>query len=115
METVAKVRSCVVTLDLECDDLILEMFETFFDTASDEQPHNVFVAMRNMLTVVLEESEKILAAIVEVIMENRLKQKKVGLAELMIVRGVVSDVLGQCLSSWHGALDLGVISQSFHG
>jgi sister-chromatid-cohesion protein PDS5 len=33
LETVAKVRSCVVMLDLECDDLILEMFHTFFDTA----------------------------------------------------------------------------------
>lgn len=33
LETVAKVRSCVVMLDLECDDLILEMFETFFHTA----------------------------------------------------------------------------------
>lgn len=58
---------------------------------SDEQPHNVFVAMRNVLTLVLEESEKIPAAIVEVILKSLLKQKKVGLAELMIVRGVVSD------------------------
>ncbi len=33
LETVAKVRSCVVMLDLECDELILEMFHTFFDTA----------------------------------------------------------------------------------
>ena len=29
LETVAKVRSCVVMLDLECDGLILEMFEHF--------------------------------------------------------------------------------------
>lgn len=29
LETVAKVRSCVVMLDLECDALILEMFENF--------------------------------------------------------------------------------------
>lgn len=29
LETVAKVRSCVVMLDLECDDLILEMFNHF--------------------------------------------------------------------------------------
>lgn len=29
LETVAKVRSCVVMLDLECDALILEMFEHF--------------------------------------------------------------------------------------
>lgn len=151
LETVAKVRSCVVMLDLECDDLILEMFETFFDTArcvsmterdqifvthacrcfaglaprshlfrlpygmawygfavprgwrslrvvndtihcvgigSDEQPHNVFVAMRNVLTLVLEESEKIPAAMVEVILKNLLKQKKVGLTEVRGVGGV---------------------------
>ena len=48
---------------------------------SDEQPHNVFVAMRNVLTLVLEESEKIPAAMVEVILKNLLKQKKVGCLE----------------------------------
>lgn len=32
LETVAKVRSCVVMLDLECDDLILEMFQHFLKT-----------------------------------------------------------------------------------
>lgn len=30
LETVAKVRSCVVMLDLECDALIAEMFQHFF-------------------------------------------------------------------------------------
>ena len=29
LETVAKVRSCVVMLDLECDGLIVEMFQHF--------------------------------------------------------------------------------------
>lgn len=32
LETVAKVRSCVVMLDLECDSLILEMFRYFLNT-----------------------------------------------------------------------------------
>lgn len=32
LESVATVRSCVVMLDLECDDLIREMFQTFFQT-----------------------------------------------------------------------------------
>lgn len=32
LETVAKVRSCVVMLDLECDDLILQMFHHFLKT-----------------------------------------------------------------------------------
>lgn len=30
LETLARYRSCVVMLDLECDDLINEMFKTFF-------------------------------------------------------------------------------------
>lgn len=33
LETVAKVRSCVMMLDLECDDLILKMFHIFFRVA----------------------------------------------------------------------------------
>lgn len=32
LETVAKVRSCVVMLDLECDGLIIEMFQHFLKT-----------------------------------------------------------------------------------
>ncbi|CAN1325331.1 Sister chromatid cohesion protein PDS5 homolog C [Linum perenne] len=32
LETVAKVRSCVVMLDLECDALIVEMFKKFLKT-----------------------------------------------------------------------------------
>jgi len=30
LETVAKVRSCVIMLDLECDGLVIEMFQHFF-------------------------------------------------------------------------------------
>lgn len=30
LETLARYRSCVVMLDLECNDLINEMFHTFF-------------------------------------------------------------------------------------
>lgn len=33
LETVAKYRSCVVMLDLECDDLVKEVFTTFLDVA----------------------------------------------------------------------------------
>lgn len=33
LETLARYRSCVVMLDLECDDLINEMFDTFFSVA----------------------------------------------------------------------------------
>lgn len=33
LETVARYRSCVVMLDLECDDLVNEMFSIFFREA----------------------------------------------------------------------------------
>lgn len=33
LETLAKYRSCVVMLDLECDGLVNEMFSTFFAVA----------------------------------------------------------------------------------
>lgn len=33
LDTVAKYRSFVVMLDLECDDLVNEMFKTFFSVA----------------------------------------------------------------------------------
>lgn len=33
LETLARYRSCVVMLDLECDDLVTEMFSTFFAVA----------------------------------------------------------------------------------
>lgn len=33
LETLAKYRSCVVMLDLECNDLVNEMFTTFFSVA----------------------------------------------------------------------------------
>lgn len=40
LETVAKVRSCVVMLDLECDALIIEMFQHFLEAIRYEK--NVF-------------------------------------------------------------------------
>ncbi|KAL3693850.1 hypothetical protein R1sor_007501 [Riccia sorocarpa] len=76
LETVAKVRSCVVMLDLECDDLILEMFHVFFNTASEEHPQNVFAAMRNILALVLEESEDVSQPLLEAVLANLLKDNK---------------------------------------
>ncbi|KAL5769361.1 hypothetical protein ACOSQ2_016144 [Xanthoceras sorbifolium] len=59
LETLAKYRSCVVMLDLECDDLINEMFSTFFAVASDDHPKNVLSSMQTIMVVLLEESEEI--------------------------------------------------------
>eukprot|EP00253_Pinus_taeda_P035266 PITA_35266 len=59
LETVAKVRLCVIMLDLQCDDLILEMFYVFFSRAREDHPENVLTSMQTILTDVLNESEVI--------------------------------------------------------
>lgn len=59
LETVAKVRSCVVMLDLECDKLITEMFQHFLKTIREDQDEIVFSSMATIMTLVLEESEEV--------------------------------------------------------
>ncbi|XP_028782650.1 microtubule-associated protein futsch [Neltuma alba] len=59
VETVAKVRSCVVMLDLECDALIVEMFQHFFKAVREHHPESVFSSMEIIMTLVIEESEDI--------------------------------------------------------
>ncbi|XP_050363870.1 sister chromatid cohesion protein PDS5 homolog C isoform X2 [Argentina anserina] len=59
LETVAKVRSCVVMLDLECDALIIEMFQHFLKAIRDYHSESVFSSMETIMTLVIEESEDI--------------------------------------------------------
>ena len=59
LNTVAKVKSCLLMLDLECDALVVEMFQTFFKTISANHPHDVFSAMETIMTIVIDESDNI--------------------------------------------------------
>ncbi|KAL8201105.1 hypothetical protein R6Q57_012444 [Mikania cordata] len=59
VETISKVRSCVIMLDLECDDLIVQLFEHFLNSVRDHHLGNLFLLMVNIMTLVLEESEEI--------------------------------------------------------
>ncbi|CAI9087112.1 OLC1v1021103C1 [Oldenlandia corymbosa var. corymbosa] len=46
-------------LDLECDDLIEEMFSTFFSVARDDHPESVITSMQTIMSVLIEESEDV--------------------------------------------------------
>ncbi|KAH0459071.1 hypothetical protein IEQ34_011885 [Dendrobium chrysotoxum] len=59
LETLARYRSCVVMLDLECYDLINDMFQIFFNVVSDEHPNNVRASMQTIMVLILDESEEI--------------------------------------------------------
>ncbi|CAF2031233.1 unnamed protein product [Brassica napus] len=89
LETVAKVRSCVVMLDLECDALLIEMFQLFLKAIRDFHPENVLSSMEKIMTLVLEESEeippKMLSPILHYVREDdEVPQVARGLAERVL-------------------------------
>ncbi|GAA0153559.1 chromatin/chromatin-binding, or -regulatory protein [Lithospermum erythrorhizon] len=59
LETLARYRSCVVMLDLECDYLVNAIFRTFFAVARDEHSESVTTSMQTIMMVLLEESEDV--------------------------------------------------------
>lgn len=59
LETVSKVRSCVIMLDLECDGLIVEMFEHFLKSVRNYHLDSIYSSMENIMVLVFEESEEI--------------------------------------------------------
>lgn len=76
LETVAKVRSCVLMLDLECDDLILEMFHHFLNTIRSKHSYTVFSSMETVMTLVIEESEIISEKLLSCLLDQLRVDKK---------------------------------------
>ncbi|KAL9238546.1 hypothetical protein vseg_012950 [Gypsophila vaccaria] len=57
--SVAKLRSCVMLLDLDCDSLVTKMFELFQKNISPKHPQNVFLAMVKIMSVMIQESDPV--------------------------------------------------------
>ncbi|KAK7412751.1 hypothetical protein VNO78_04347 [Psophocarpus tetragonolobus] len=76
LETLAKYRSCVVMLDLECDDLVNEMFSTFFAVARDDHPESVLSSMQSIMEVLLEESEDVHLDLLSILLSALGRNKK---------------------------------------
>ncbi|VAI58409.1 unnamed protein product [Triticum turgidum subsp. durum] len=84
LETVAKVRSCVVMLDLELDDLILQMFNHFFTTVTSNQPEIVISSMVTTMKLVIDESEEIQTALASYLLQKETSPASFELAEKVI-------------------------------
>ncbi|KAK8660694.1 hypothetical protein V6N13_051609 [Hibiscus sabdariffa] len=93
LETVAKVRSCVVMLDLECDALIIEMFQHFLSAIRDYHADTVFTSMVTIMTLVLEESEDISMELLSPILA---RVKRDNEEVLPIARRLANSVLENC-------------------
>ncbi|TYI80046.1 hypothetical protein E1A91_D05G064000v1 [Gossypium mustelinum] len=95
LETVAKVRSCVVMLDLECDALIIEMFQNFLKAIRDYHAEAVFTSMVTIMTLVLEESEDIPTELLSPILSSVKKDNE---EVLPVARKLAEKVLENCAS-----------------
>ncbi|XP_028754953.1 sister chromatid cohesion protein PDS5 homolog B-A isoform X2 [Neltuma alba] len=93
LETVAKYRSCVVMLDLECYDLVNEMFSTFFAVAREDHPESVLSSMQSIMVVLLEESEDVQEDLLCTIL-SALGQGKNGVTTA--ARRLATNVIQQC-------------------
>ncbi|CAN6238628.1 unnamed protein product [Urochloa humidicola] len=76
LDTVAKVRSCVVMLDLECDELINDMFHHFLRTVSSGHSDAVISCMETIMKLVIEESEDVQPQIASCLLQNVRKEDK---------------------------------------
>ena len=57
LDTIAKVKLCLVMLDLKCDALVVEMFQSFIKIIRSNYPPIVLSAMETIMSLVRNESE----------------------------------------------------------
>ena len=57
LDTIAKVKLCLVMLDLEYDALVVKMFQSFLKMISSKNPPAVLSAMETIMSLVRNESE----------------------------------------------------------
>ncbi|KAI4337812.1 hypothetical protein L6164_016184 [Bauhinia variegata] len=74
LDTVAQIRCCVIMLDIDCNDLVLEMFKIFFSVVRDDHNESLLNAMSSIMRLILYEETS--QQILEVILRNLIKGRK---------------------------------------
>ena len=59
LDIIAKVKLCLVMLDLECDALVVEMFQSFLKMIRSNHPPAILSTMETIMNLVINESEDI--------------------------------------------------------
>ncbi|XP_073053768.1 sister chromatid cohesion protein PDS5 homolog D-like [Primulina eburnea] len=70
LETLATVRTCLVLLDMECGELIVEMFQLFFNTIRPNHPTQIFKYMEMTMTLVIQESDEIPSELLKPLLDS---------------------------------------------
>ncbi|GAU33080.1 hypothetical protein TSUD_227390 [Trifolium subterraneum] len=76
LNTVAQLNCCVLMLEIDCKDLVLEMFNVFFSVVRNDHDDRLIKNMSSMMTNILNESEDASQKLLEVILRNLIKRKK---------------------------------------
>ncbi|XP_050224466.1 sister chromatid cohesion protein PDS5 homolog C-like isoform X2 [Mercurialis annua] len=95
LETFSKIRLWIVMLDLECNSLILEMFELFLRNVRENHPEVVFLSMGLIMIMVLEEAEDISPELLSPILSSVRKGNQ---SVLPIAQKLGERVIENCVS-----------------
>ncbi|XP_010692404.2 sister chromatid cohesion protein PDS5 homolog B isoform X2 [Beta vulgaris subsp. vulgaris] len=69
LETIATLECCRRMLDLDCGDLILKMFKTFFSVVREEHQQSLISSMLSIMSLILNEEEAP-QPLLEVVLQN---------------------------------------------
>nr|XP_025617439.1 muscle M-line assembly protein unc-89 isoform X3 [Arachis hypogaea] len=76
LDNVAKIRLCLVMLDLECDNLIIEMFQHFLRIVRSNHLQDVIDSMELIMTLVLDESDEVSADLLRPLLDSLRKENQ---------------------------------------
>ncbi|CAD6263169.1 unnamed protein product [Miscanthus lutarioriparius] len=93
LDSVARVRCCVLMLDLDLDHMILDMFRHFFKTASTRHSEQVTHCMEIIMLFVIQESDDVHAELASCLLQNLTKEAQETLPASF---GLAEKVLGLC-------------------
>ncbi|KAI6672040.1 hypothetical protein NL676_006925 [Syzygium grande] len=76
LETVARVKACLLMLDLQCNALVVQMFQIFWAIIRSDPTDDVLWAVEQIMTDILDESEDISLGLLSPLLASVLKENK---------------------------------------
>ncbi|KAL0865992.1 hypothetical protein Bca101_045110 [Brassica carinata] len=76
LDTVSRLNSCLVMLDLECDDLILQMFRIFFKVIRSDHPWVVPSSMETIMITVIYETDQVSKDLLDTLLTSVKKENQ---------------------------------------
>ncbi|KEH28544.1 uncharacterized protein [Medicago truncatula] len=76
LEKISKIKIFLIMLDLECDDLVIEMFQQFLRIIRSNHPSSVIESMEIVMTGILDESEDISSDLLRPLLDSVRKENQ---------------------------------------